>query len=59
VAALGAPTPTLVIMRFRILRRITRCPWTIGRIVSAAVALFNHRHGFVDPKVSYSATDTY
>lgn len=41
---LGERAHALLIMRFRALRRITLCPWKIGRIVAAALVLLNHEN---------------
>jgi hypothetical protein len=40
----GERAHALLIMRFKALRRITLCPWKIGRIVAAALVLLNHEN---------------
>lgn len=45
----GERAHALLIMRFRALRRITLCPWTIGRVVAAAFVLLSHEHDRLIP----------
>lgn len=45
----GERAHALLIMRFRALRRITLDPWTIGRIVAAALVLLSHEHDRLIP----------
>jgi hypothetical protein len=45
----GERAHALLIMRFRALRRITLCPWTIGRIAAAALVLLSHENDRLIP----------
>lgn len=45
----GERAHALLIMRFRALRRITLCPWTIGHVMSAALVLLSHEHDRLTP----------
>jgi hypothetical protein len=40
----GERAHALLIMRFRVLRRITLCPWSVGRVIAAALVLLSHEH---------------
>jgi hypothetical protein len=45
----GERAHALLIMRFKVLRRITLCPWTIGRVIAAAVVLLSHENDRLIP----------
>lgn len=45
IRAIGERGNSLLKMTFKALRNVSLCPWTIGRIVAAALVLLHIDHG--------------